>query len=64
MVVVFQEMLQKTRADKSGVALEVNERILDSCTELMQVSARLLQGRLVLDGVWPPRKARMALHPL
>ena len=31
-------MLQKTREDKSGEALEVNERILDSCTELMKVS--------------------------
>ena len=38
---VFQEMLQKTREDKTGEALEVNERILDSCTGLMKVSLPL-----------------------
>ncbi len=32
----IQEMLRKSREDDSGVKLEVNERILDSCTELMK----------------------------
>lgn len=41
----LQEMLQKTREDKSGEALEVNERILDSCTELMKVSLLLSGSR-------------------
>ncbi len=32
----IQEMLRKSREDDSGVKLEVNERILDSCTVLMK----------------------------
>ena len=32
-----QEMLHQTRKDNSGVQLEVNERILDACTDLMKV---------------------------
>lgn len=34
-------MLQKTREDTTGINLEVNERILDSCTELMKVSLNI-----------------------
>ena len=30
-------MLQKTRDDHTGIELEVNERILDACTDLMKV---------------------------
>lgn len=30
-------MLQKTREDNTGIQLEVNERILDACTDLMKV---------------------------
>ena len=37
MLFVLQEMLQKTRQDNTGVQLEVNERILDACTDLMKV---------------------------
>ena len=35
---MFQEMFQKTREDHTGVQLEVNERILDACTDLMKVN--------------------------
>ncbi len=32
----IQEMLDKSREDDTGVKLEVNERLLDSCTNLMK----------------------------
>lgn len=32
----IQEMLRKSREDDTGVKLEVNERLLDSCTGLMK----------------------------
>lgn len=32
----IQEMLRKSREDDTGVKLEVNERVLDSCTGLMK----------------------------
>ena len=39
----IQEMLKKSREDDTGVELEVNERILDSCTELMKAIKVLIQ---------------------
>ena len=36
-------MLRKSRSEQSGVNLEVNERILDSCTELMKAIQILMQ---------------------
>ncbi|XP_044753596.1 huntingtin-interacting protein 1 isoform X2 [Coccinella septempunctata] len=52
----IQEMLEKSRADDSGIKLEVNSRILDSCTTLMQAvrvlvqKSRSLQAEIVLQG--------------
>ncbi|BFZ18726.1 hypothetical protein BsWGS_21765 [Bradybaena similaris] len=52
----IQEMLQKTREDKTGVSLEVNENILGSCTELMKAikvlveKSRDLQKDIVSSG--------------
>ncbi|XP_052799561.1 huntingtin-interacting protein 1-like isoform X2 [Mya arenaria] len=52
----IQEMLQKTRADTTGVKLEVNERILDACTDLMKCikilveKSRDLQHEIVSQG--------------
>lgn len=53
----IQEMLAKSREDDSGVKLEVNERILDSCTGLMKAirtliaRARDLQGEIIAEGM-------------
>lgn len=53
----LQEMLAKSREDDSGVKLEVNERILDSCTGLMKtiktliIRARDLQGEIISEGM-------------
>ena len=53
----IQEMLKKSREDDSGVKLEVNERILDSCTGLMKAIKVLiarskdLQIEIVGEGV-------------
>ena len=50
-------MLAKSREDDSGVKLEVNERILDSCTGLMKAiqvliqRARDLQGEIIAEGM-------------
>ncbi|KAK7487938.1 hypothetical protein BaRGS_00020839, partial [Batillaria attramentaria] len=52
----IQAMLQKTREDNTGAQLEVNERILDSCTELMKAikvlleKSRDLQKEIVVQG--------------
>lgn len=52
----IQDMLSKSRVDDSGIKLEVNGKILDSCTTLMQAirvlvqKARLLQGEIVSQG--------------
>ncbi|XP_045474328.1 huntingtin-interacting protein 1 isoform X1 [Harmonia axyridis] len=52
----IQEMLDKSKAADSGVKLEVNSRILDSCTTLMQAvrilvqKSRSLQAEIVLQG--------------
>lgn len=52
----MQEMLNKSRADDSGLKLEVNGKILDSCTELMKrirvlvKKSRLLQTEIVAQG--------------
>lgn len=49
-------MLEKSRAADSGLKLEVNEKILDSCTELMKCirmlvkKSRLLQAEIVEQG--------------
>lgn len=52
----IEEMLSKSRASDSGIKLEVNERILDACTALMQCirilvqKSRLLQAEIVSLG--------------
>ncbi|XP_069686255.1 huntingtin-interacting protein 1-like isoform X1 [Periplaneta americana] len=52
----IEEMLSKSRAADSGLKLEVNEKILDSCTTLMQAirvlvqKSRLLQAEIVAQG--------------
>ncbi|XP_034948631.1 huntingtin-interacting protein 1 isoform X2 [Chelonus insularis] len=52
----IQEMLNKSRAGDSGLKLEVNGKILDSCTELMKCirklvkKSRLLQTEIVAQG--------------
>lgn len=52
----IQEMLTNSRAGDSGVKLEVNEKILDTCTRLMQAirilvqKSRLLQAEIVAQG--------------
>lgn len=49
-------MLANSRAADSGIKLEVNEKILDSCTTLMQAirvlvqKSRLLQAEIVAQG--------------
>lgn len=49
-------MLAKSRAADSGLKLEVNEKILDSCTTLMQAirvlvqKSRFLQAEIVAQG--------------
>ncbi len=53
----IQDMLRKSREDDSGVKLEVNERILDSCTDLMKAIRVLiaksqdLQGEILQEGM-------------
>ncbi|XP_058055147.1 huntingtin-interacting protein 1 isoform X4 [Anopheles bellator] len=52
----IEEMLSKSRASDSGIKLEVNEKILDACTNLMQAirllvqKSRLLQSEIVSLG--------------
>lgn len=52
----IQDMLTKSRAADSGIKLEVNEKILDTCTKLMQAirllvkKSRLLQAEIVGQG--------------
>ncbi|XP_078598469.1 huntingtin-interacting protein 1-like isoform X4 [Branchiostoma floridae x Branchiostoma japonicum] len=52
----IEEMLNKSRQGSSGVRLEVNEKILDSCTELMKAIKQLiikskdLQNDIVAQG--------------
>ncbi|XP_054288855.1 huntingtin-interacting protein 1 isoform X6 [Macrosteles quadrilineatus] len=52
----IEEMLTKSRAADSGIKLEVNEKILDSCTTLMKAirvlvqKSRLLQAEIVAQG--------------
>ena len=53
----IQEMLDKSREDDTGVKLEVNEQLLDSCTELMKAiqvliaSSKDLQVEIVEEGM-------------
>lgn len=52
----IEQMLQKTRDDHTGIELEVNERILDACTDLMKAikilveRSRDLQKEIVAQG--------------
>ncbi|XP_060822479.1 huntingtin-interacting protein 1 isoform X2 [Bombus pascuorum] len=52
----IQDMIEKSRAADSGLKLEVNGKILDSCTELMKCirmlvkKSRLLQAEIVEQG--------------
>ncbi|XP_055619994.1 huntingtin-interacting protein 1 isoform X2 [Toxorhynchites rutilus septentrionalis] len=52
----IEEMLSKSRAVDSGIKLEVNEKILDACTNLMHAirilvqKSRLLQSEIVALG--------------
>ncbi|KRT86932.1 hypothetical protein AMK59_938, partial [Oryctes borbonicus] len=52
----IQDMLSKSREADSGIKLELNEKILDSCTTLMAAirvliqKSRLLQGEIVVQG--------------
>nr|CAI5826594.1 unnamed protein product [Callosobruchus analis] len=52
----IQDMLTNSRAADSGIKLEVNEKILDSCTTLMQAirvlvqKSRFLQAEIVAQG--------------
>lgn len=49
-------MLTHSRKEDSGIKLEVNEKILDSCTGLMQAikiliqKSRILQAEIVAQG--------------
>lgn len=49
-------MLTKSRAADSGIKLEVNSKLLDTCTALMQAirilvqKSRLLQAEIVAQG--------------
>lgn len=53
----IQEMLRKSREDDTGVKLEVNERILDSCTGLMKAirvlieRSKELQTEIISEGM-------------
>ena len=58
----IQEMLDKSREDDTGVKLEVNERLLDSCTNLMKAISVLfecskdLQVEIVEEGMVSERE--------
>lgn len=53
----IQNMLKKSREDDTGVKLEVNERLLDSCTGLMKAikilitRSKELQSEIVAEGM-------------
>lgn len=65
----IQEMLRKSREDDTGVKLEVNERILDSCTELMKAIKVLiqrskdLQNEIVKEGMVSIKHCTLAATP-
>lgn len=52
----FQNLLEKSRADMTGGQLEVHERILDACTQLMSAikvlveKSKVLQREIVAEG--------------
>ena len=52
----IEEILRRSREEQSGVSLEVNSRILDSCTELMKaiqvliLRSKELQQEIVTEG--------------
>ncbi|KAK3598340.1 hypothetical protein CHS0354_026598 [Potamilus streckersoni] len=52
----IEEMLHRTREDNTGIQLEVNERILDACTDLMKAvrilveKSRDLQKEIIAQG--------------
>lgn len=60
----IQEMLDKSREDDTGLQLEVNERLLDSCTNLMKAIQVLfecskdLQVEIVEEGMVSKREKR------
>lgn len=45
----IEEMLNESRKSHSGVKLEVNEKILDSCTSLMAAVRMLIQKSRILQ---------------
>ena len=45
---LVQDMLAQSRQEHSGIQLEVNERILDSCTSLMMVSCGFISYLVTL----------------
>lgn len=64
----IEDMLKKSREEQTGINLEVNGRILDSCTDLMKAiqvlikRSKELQQEIVSEGmVWPIRNV---MHPL
>jgi len=42
MFYLLQAMLESSRETCSGIQLEVNEKILDSCNQLMKVGYRII----------------------
>lgn len=52
----YQEMLKESKAADSGIKLEVNGKILDSCTTLMKAirilvqKSKTLQAEIVASG--------------
>lgn len=63
----IEDMLKKSREEQTGINLEVNGRILDSCTDLMKAiqvlikRSKELQQEIVSEGmVWPIRNV---MHP-
>ena len=65
-----QDMLAQSRQEHSGIQLEVNERILDSCTSLMMVSSLLhIQYRFflktkTLENIWKIKREFYCLNIL
>lgn len=45
----IQQMIDKSKADDSGLKLEVNGKILDSCTELMKCIKKLVKKSRILQ---------------
>ena len=57
-------MLSKSRASDSGIKLEVNEKILDACTNLMQAIRILVQkSKLVQNEIVAVGKGKLNFNP-